>query len=315
MWRYSALLLATLLPSTPAPRRVAAAPEAFIGRWDLTVRTPEGNRPSWIEIRHSGREALVGRFVGPVGSARPIAKVELTGDGMRFAVPPQWEQEAGDIVVEGRPDGGGGLAGSMTLGDGKRLEWTARRAPTLRRSAPPQWGTPVRLIAAGGGLAGWHALGEGENQWRVENGVLRSPKSGVNLATDRTFGDFKLHLEFRYPRGSNSGVYLRGRYEAQIEDVTRDTLPAPDIIGSIYGFLTPSEVAARKPDEWQTYDITLVGRMVTLVLNGKTVVCNQEIPGPTGGALDSDEAAPGPLYLQGDHGPIEYRNITITPAR
>jgi len=100
----------------------------------------------------------------------------------------------------------------------------------------------------------------------------------------------------------------------QIED--SDALePAQDHLGAVYGFLPPSEAAARRPGDWQAYDITLVGRMVTVVLNGKTLIANQEIPGITGGALDSDEAAAGPLTIQGDHGPVEFRNIVLTPAR
>jgi hypothetical protein len=154
----------------------------------------------------------------------------------------------------------------------------------------------------------------GPNQWVVSGGVLRSPRSGANLVTERTFGDFQLHVEFRYPKGSNSGVYLRGRHEVQIQD-DFGTEPASDRFGGIYGFISPSEMAARPAGEWQSYDVTLVGRMVTVVANGHTIICNQEIPGITGGALDSNEGAPGPLMLQGDHGPIEYRNITITPAR
>jgi hypothetical protein len=175
----------------------------------------------------------------------------------------------------------------------------------------PSWGKPFKLFN-GIDLKGWHA--SGENQWKAENGILRSPKSGSNLITDQTFTDFKLHVEFRYPKGSNSGVYLRGRYEVQIEN---DENPEPpnDVIGSIYGFIAPSEPVARAPDEWQSYDITLVGRMVTVVANGKTIICNREIPGITGGALDSKEGEPGPIYFQGDHRPIDYRNIIITPAR
>jgi len=143
---------------------------------------------------------------------------------------------------------------------------------------------------------------------------LRSPKSGVNLRTTRTFGDFKLHIEFRYPKGSNSGVYLRGRHEVQIED---DYGAEPDShrFSGVYGFIEPSEIAALPAGQWQTYDITLIGRMVTVVANGKQVISNREIPGPTGGAIDSNEGTPGPIYLQGDHGPVEYRNIVITPAR
>jgi hypothetical protein len=215
------------------------------------------------------------------------------------------------MAFEGRLEGDR-LAGSMTFPDGKKFDWTGVRAPSLERTAAPTWGEPIRLIPASG-LAGWHAVA-GENQWTVTNGVLSSPKSGANLVTDRKFTDFKLRLEFRYPKGSNSGVYLRGRHEVQIED-NYGLDPAPDRFAGVYGFIQPSEMAARAPGEWQTYEITLVGRMVTVVANGKTVICNREIPGITGGALDSDEGAPGPIMLQGDHGPIEFRNMTITPAR
>ena len=310
--RHTAMLIALVLPRASTGTTVATASPALLGRWDLTVQTPEGNRPSWLEIRHSGHETYVGRFVGPVGSARPIAKIDVIGEEIRFSIPPQWEQEKGDLSFEGRLQGDQ-LTGSMTLGDGKRMTWTAKRAPTLRRRTGPAWGAPVRLFN-GTDLSGWHALEGGNNQWQAANGVLRSPKSGTNLATDRTFSDFKLHIEFRYPAGSNSGVYLRGRYEVQIVDSV-DVEPNDLLLGAVYGFLPPNELVARRPGEWQSFDVTLLGRMVTVVANGKTVVCSREIPGITGGALDSDESAPGPLFLQGDHGPVEYRNIVITPAR
>ena len=310
--RHTAMLIALVLPRASTGTTVATASPALLGRWDLTVQTPEGNRPSWLEIRHSGHETYVGRFVGPVGSARPIAKIDVIGEEIRFSIPPQWEQEKGDLSFEGRLQGDQ-LTGSMTLGDGKRMTWTAKRAPTLRRRTAPAWGAPVRLFN-GTDLSGWHALEGGNNQWQAANGVLRSPKSGTNLATDRTFSDFKLHIEFRYPAGSNSGVYLRGRYEVQIVDSV-DVEPNDLLLGAVYGFLPPNELVARRPGEWQSFDVTLLGRMVTVVANGKTVVCSREIPGITGGALDSDESAPGPLFLQGDHGPVEFRNITVTPAR
>ena len=164
-------------------------------------------------------------------------------------------------------------------------------------------------------LTGWHASGE-TNQWIVKDGVLTSPHSGSNLLTDQTFNDFKLHIEFRYPEGSNSGVYLRGRYEVQIEASHNDE-PLKDKCSVLFMvLLRRSEMASKKPGEWQSYDITLlIGRMVTVVANGKTVICNREIPGPTGGAINSKEGEPGPIYIQGDHGPIDYRNIIITPAK
>ena len=317
MWRFPAGLIAIVMSSAwidgagPAPvvaRR--SAPETIVGRWDITIAAPDRALPSWLEVRPSGNGYLVGQFVGVVGSARPIARVEFTDGVLRFSIPPQWEQGTSDLQVEGRLQGDA-LAGAMTFPDGKRLEWTAKRAPSLRRTAAPRWGAPIRLFN-GTDLTGWHALGT--NQWRAVNGVLQSPKSGANLVTDGTFTDYSLHLEFRYPKGSNSGVYQRGRYEVQIED-SLTTEPQSDLLGGVYGFIAPSEVAAKKPGEWQRFDITLVGRMITVVANGTTVICHREIPGITGGALDSNEGEPGPLLLQGDHGPIEYRNITLRRPR
>jgi hypothetical protein len=136
---------------------------------------------------------------------------------------------------------------------------------------------------------------------------------GTGLITDGTFTNFKLHLEFKYPKGSNSGIYLRGRHEVQIEDGFGKE-PFSRNISGVYGFIDPSENAARKAGEWQSMDITLLGRFVTVVLNDTTVIDNQEIPGITGGALDSNEGEPGPIFIQGDHGPISFRNIILTPA-
>ena len=110
---------------------------------------------------------------------------------------------------------GNDLKGTMRFTDGKIYNWTAIRAPKLAYHKNPKWGEPIQLFN-GKDLSGWKAMGE--NQWVVEDGVLKSPKSGANLVTESTFNDFKLHVEFRYPAGSNSGVYLRGRYEVQIED-------------------------------------------------------------------------------------------------
>lgn len=301
LWAVIFLCTATALKS----QEISHSP--FEGRWDLTVKGGSGEFPSWLEISHSGLNTLVGRFVGGGGSARPISKVNITGNKLSFSIPPQWEKENNDLVVEGTLQGDN-MEGTMQMPDGKQYSWTGSRAPALRRQVQPKWGKPVPLFN-GKDLKGWHT--KGENQWVAESGILRSPHSGSNLLTDQTFSDFKLHIEFKYPKASNSGVYLRGRYEAQIMD-SKGEAPSSGYLGGIYGFLPPSENVAKDAGEWQTYDITLVGRMVTVVLNGITVICNQEIPGITGGALDSREAEPGPIYLQGDHGPIEYRNIQIT---
>ena len=145
------------------------------------------------------------------------------------------------------------------------------------------------------------------------NHILTNVAPGAGLVTRDSFTDFKLHVEFRYPKGSNSGIYLRGRYELQIED-TPGSEPLDDGLGSIYGFLMPSVNAGKQPGEWQTYDVTLVGRLVTVVLNGTRVLCEEPIPGITGEALDSNEGTPGPIYFQGTEGPVEFRNIVLTRA-
>ena len=316
MNRFIALMVVALTSGAGATRSIqpsAAAPRdvRLVGRWDITITTPTGTAPSWLEIDSSGREALVGHIVGIVGNVRPISEIIVEGDSLRFAVPRQWEGGDGALRVVGRLQGDR-LVGRMTFPDNTTLNWQGVRAPRLARAQPPVWGAPIKLLNKND-LNGWQPMGS-SNQWVVSDGVLSSPKSGVNLRTSRTFGDFKLHIEFRYPKESNSGVYLRGRYEVQVED-DYGREPYSHRFSGIYGFVTPSEIVARPAGQWQTYDITLVGRQVTVVANGKMVICNQEIPGITGGALDSNEGEPGPLYLQGDHGPIEYRNIVITPAR
>jgi len=201
------------------------------------------------------------------------------------------------------------LKGTMSYTDGNVYEWVATRAPKLPYEKNPTWGKPMELFT-GKNLNGWHA--SDNNQWSAESGVLKNIKSGTNLITDNSYVDFKLHIEFRYPKEGNSGVYLRGRYEVQIID-SKDLEPSDVLFGGVYGFLEPNEMAAKDANEWQSYDITLIGRRVTIVANGLTIINDQIIPGITGGALDNNEDKPGPFILQGDHSPIEFRNIIVTP--
>ena len=290
----------------------AAQPNApVIGRWDLTVQGANGPYPSWVEVSLSGNRTLVGRFVAGGGSARPIAKVTFADNTMRFAIPPQWDAANNDMTFEGTL-ANDMLTGTIVTSGGEREPFTARRAPALRRSVPSVWGAPTTLFN-GKDLSGWSSFG-GTNNWKVVGTILTNTKPGGNLMTTAKYTDFKLHIEFRYPKKGNSGVYLRGRHEVQVEDISDAELNSTHI-GGVYGFLVPNENAAKGPGVWNTYDITLVGRRVTVVLNGKTVIADQIIPGITGGAIDSDEGAPGPIYLQGDHTTVEYRNIVITPSK
>ncbi|MGH7694807.1 MAG: 3-keto-disaccharide hydrolase [Gemmatimonadaceae bacterium] len=289
------------------------SPPAILGRWDFVVTGSNGTYPSWLEVTTSGRDALVGRFVGQVGSARPIARVEVAANAFHFAIPNQYEEGNGDLRVDGKIDGER-LTGIIVNPNGTSHAFTATHAPSMRRTTSPVWGEPIELFN-GKDLTGWTTQGGGVSKWTAVNGVLTNSASGANLMTTRSFADFKLHLEFRYPKGGNSGVYLRGRHEVQIEDSPERESPLSTHIGGVYGFLTPNENAATAPGEWQTYDITLIGRRVTVVLNGKSVITDQVIPGITGGALDSNEGAPGPILLQGDHTAVEYRNVRLTPAK
>lgn len=310
--RLSILLITLILIGFSETYAQSGIPgEQAAGRWDITVKTNNGSYPSWLGIEKSGIAALVGRFVGGGGSARPISQIkyDTTSKVYSFSIPQQWSRSKKDMNCEFTLKDNK-LSGWMTDTRGNKLMWTAVRVPKLIRTEKPTWGKPIHLLQ--NGLSGW--IVPPNSHWRIENGILDNTKGGGgNLVTKQKFTDFKLHVEFRYPAGSNSGVYLRGRYEAQIVD-SYGVEPDSHFLGGIYGFIDPSVNASKKAGQWQTYDITLLGRMVTVDLNGVNVICNREIPGITGGALNSNEAEPGPIMLQGDHGRVEFRNIVLTPA-
>jgi len=291
----------------------AASVQPFLGRWDLTLKTPGHDSPSWLEITQEGGQ-LQARLVSRWGHARPLPKVEISNGQITFVSPKEEEDRKDDMVFTGKLSGKT-LVGTTTGPDGTTWQWTGVRAPSLKRTSAPQWGKPAQLFN-GKDLSGWKMSDpKATAVWKVENGTLVSPGHGPELISDAKFEDFKLHVEFNCAKGSNSGVYLRGRYELQIEDDPEPEGPTMRT-GGIYGFLSATPEQPRKPGEWQTYDITLVGRTVTVVQNGHTIIDQQEIPGITGGALDSAEGQPGPIYLQGSEvGHVAFRNITITPAK
>ncbi|MGB3774047.1 MAG: DUF1080 domain-containing protein, partial [Leeuwenhoekiella sp.] len=270
------------------------------GKWDLIMTKDGKEMPSWLEVKHSGNNTLVGRFVYAFGSARPIAEVMVNEDQFNFSIPPQWEPEGQDMQFEGKMNDGN-ITGTMIYTDGSKATWKGTPQPLFENKPNSVWGEPMNLLNMDN-LEGWHAMGD--NQWEINDGILKSPKSGSNLVTNEEFQDFKLHIEFRYPEGSNSGVYLRGRYEVQITD-SYGKQPSDIEFGAVYGFLQPNAMTSNPAGQWQAYDITLIGNRVSIVANGIPVITDQIIPGITGGALDSAEGEPGPFMLQGDHGLIE----------
>jgi hypothetical protein len=284
---------------------------AFLGRWDLTLKAPDRDYPSWLEVSEEGG-ILRARMVGRWGHARALPKVEFSNGRLTFVSPKEEEETPTDITFEGQLVGNT-LSGTISGLKGGTWQWTGTRAPSLKEKAAPQWGKVIQLFN-GKDLTGWNPSGPPTSTWKVEKGNLVSPGNGPELISNSKFDDFKLHVEFNCGPSSNSGVYLRGRYEVQIETDSADEPPSHHT-GGIYGFLTPTPELPRKADEWQSFDITLVGRWVTVVQNGQTIIDHQEIPGITGGALDSHEGLPGPIYLQGsEKGHVAYRSIVITPA-
>jgi hypothetical protein len=310
-----AAALAALLAATPV---AAQSPQAgfadpLLGRWDLTIEAADGAYPSWLEVRLRTETELMGRFVGRVGSARYASDIAYADGRVTLRVPVQYEPDIDALRFEGTVRGDR-IEGTTLAADGAAVRFTATRAPALAPRAKPRWRSRMPL-SNGRDLKGWTPRSaQHPGCWRVQGAVLAATPPCVDLVSDATFRDFRLHAELRFPPGSNSGIYLRGRYEVQIQDDLGRALD-PLRMGGVYGFIAPSFDAARAAGEWQTLDVELVGRFVTVVLNGTTIVDDQEIPGITGGALDSDEGAPGPIMLQGDHGPIEFRNLSIATAR
>ncbi len=306
----------------------------FTGRWSLYLPGGAG----WLEVRQE-EGYMDGDVLWYGGSVIPVSSMFLRGDTLFFT-------RSREIVRERDQSGKpvrihtvtnwmnavldqGQLKGRAyyTGWGGQKLNFctfTGEKIPPL----PPapdlsrvEYGKPVTLFN-GKDLTGWELVDPSLlNGFKVENGVLvNDPEQGEgedhvvcgNLRTVREFKDFNLKIDVNVPEGSNSGIYLRGIYEVQVTDSYGKPLDSHNM-GAIYSRITP-EVSAGKPaGQWQSMDITFCDRHVTVVLNGTTIIDNQPLLGVTGGAISADEFSPGPLFLQGDHGPVSYRNIVLTP--
>lgn len=309
-----ALCLCLLALAAPAFAQAPGFADAVLGRWDLTVQGADGvSYPSWLEVRLRKENELMASFVGRFGSMRYASKAEYKDGQLTVAIPAQYEVAPKELVFTGKLNGEQ-LAGSVIDEKGQTIQWTGKRAPALTPGKTVTWGQPIQLFN-GKDLSGWKLRNDARgNCWSVADGLLVNKTPCVDIISEQKFTDFKAHIEFQTVPNGNSGVYLRGRYEVQISDGFNQVLDSLRM-GAVYGWLKPLVNAAKKPGEWQALDITLVGRKVTVVFNGQTLIENETIPGITGGALDSDEAAPGPLMLQGDHTKILYRKIEVTPAK
>ena len=305
---------------------------ALGGNWALKM--PNGSA-GWMTL--SVRDGALYGELWTVGSPKRLTHLELQGKALRF----QRKCRVGKPEFPGGPPSGDRVACQhVATSDGKTIR-VVMHQPTgdgqLREVAfhgkrlsplPPRpdlaqlkFGPPIQLFN-GRDLTGWKLTNDRQlNGWKAVDGVLvnTTPKLDFqpysrygNLRTVRAFTDFRLEIDFRVPPGGNSGIYLRGMYEAQVVD--RDSkMQGIYGVGAIFGRIAPRNNAGRAGGQWQHYDIILVDRHVTVVLNGTKVIDNQPIPGCTNGALQADESLPGPLYLQGDHTAVSYRNIILHP--
>ncbi|NJN25872.1 MAG: DUF1080 domain-containing protein [Cyclobacteriaceae bacterium] len=303
----------------------------YLGRWALHFEEGMG----WLEVRQE-KGYLDADLLWRWGSVTPVADVYVI-DGKLTVTrtftakfedahgKPRHQTITSILQLNGSQNH---LVGTMTEpkneGDGATVFYVhANRIADL----PPtpdlsnvKFGSPIDLLA--NGLQDWQLMEKGAiNGWKMENGVLVNDpvqKEGTphiqygNIRTNAVFEDFNLKLEVNVPEGSNSGVYLKGLYEVQVVDSYGKDLDSHHM-GALYSRIVPSEAAEKKAGTWQTMDITLLDRHLTVMLNGKKIIDNQAVWGITGGAITSDESKPGPLYLQGDHGKVSYKNIVLKP--
>jgi hypothetical protein len=325
-------LLASLC--TLAFPRFGAAENAFLGNWALTL---PGGQTGWLGVESSG-DGIKAEMLWAAGSVFPLDSTRLED---RKLVLTRIHETDGK-TPDGKPtkikftetitatlDGQTlKLTTVSTRADGKgenRAEFSGKRLPPMPPSpdlSKVKFGTPIELIN-GTNLDGWRLTDpNAANGWNAKAGILSNDqkqqegkphKNYGNLRTDAEFEDFSLHAETRLSKDGNSGIYLRGIYEVQVFDSFGKPLDSHNM-GAIYSRITPAASVEKPAGEWQTLDITLVNRHASVVLNGTKIIDNQPVLGPTGGALWPEVDRPGPIYLQGDHTGIEYRNLVLRPA-
>ncbi len=301
-------LVASLLVATAAHAQPASA-EGFLGRWNLTGTGDDSNAVFWLEVsRDDGK--LTGRFLNRGGSPVPLASVDVKGNELVFttAAPEGRTGQTHRATLQN-----GRLTGSVQMRD-RTLNWVGVRPPVwpaANANGAHTYGTPVELVT--GSLDPWTLQRPDRPAgWTFEDGVMTNAAKANNLVSKQTFKDFRIQAEYKVDKGSNSGIYLRGRYELQVlDDYGRE--PEEHQHMAVYAWTKPLVNASKQAGEWQTMEAVLVGNRLTVTLNGTKVHDNVEIQAITGGALDANETEPGPIMLQGDHGKVWFRRVTVTP--
>ncbi len=307
------LVALSFLPALFTPAFAQSSGNQFVGRWDFNITTPRGTGASWLGV--TDKNGTLDVWYQPTGgNVYELKNVKVEGPRLMLTVSPP-NSRRGTVTWELQSAGKDKLTGTEKRGD-RTIPLTGVRAPELNHPWPKAWSKPVALFN-GKNLDGWEPIGNvANNHWVVKDGYLVNEAHGANLKTTRNFEDFKLHFEVNCPDNANSGMYLRGRYEIQLEYEPAGSEPPERGMGAIYGRLAPKVNLPRKPGQWETFDVTLVGRTVTIARDGVTTIDRQVIDGITGGALNANEGEPGPFYIQGDHtGGLKFRNITVSTAQ
>jgi len=327
------ILFCAALVLNAAPTR-AVDTNPFVGNWALTI---PGGGAGWLGVVEKDGK-LTASILWGGGSVLPVDAVKVDGDKLVVTriQRSQRRNAAGQTVrttttetITASIDGDNMKLSTVSKRqDGTefgKADFTGKRIPPVGPApdlSKVKFGEPIVLFN-GKNLDGLRLVEQGSvSGWSVKDGVLtnnpvqepgKPHKNYGNIRTDREFEDFNLTLETMVPKGGNSGIYLRGIYEVQVADTYGNRLDSHNM-GGIYSRITPTIAAEKPAGEWQTYDITLVDRHVTVILNGKKIIDNQALLGCTGGALWSDQFRPGPIYLQGDHTGVNYRTIVIRPV-
>jgi len=298
-----------------------AADQDFNGRWDITTNTQPRPRAWWVELTGVGTPQAAGKFVSAFGGdMNKIDKIEVVSGELHFTINapagrPGSQNQQRNALFTARLNGGK-LDGTFQSEGQTRPPtlWTGVRAPVIADKDDGSWkkGQPIALFN-GKDITGWKALNpDTEMKWTVVDGVLRNAPPTTDIVSEQKFWNFEAHIDFRIIANSNSGIGLRGRYEIQVlEDYGKP--PNSHGAGALYSRVTPSVNASKPPGEWQSYDIRLVGRTLTVVFNGTKVLDKVEVEGLTAIADNSSEGEPGPFIIQGDHSYVEIRNFVVTP--
>ncbi len=294
-----------------------AADKDFNGRWDIKVDNNANRRAWWLEVNGAGTPKMSGKFISALGGDLNIIDNLAVKDGtlsFSFERKANKNNPAAKLVYAAKLVNGQLIGEHFIEGKPAKTPFTGKRAPVLKDKDDNSWkrGKAVELFN-GKDLANWAAMVPGkELGWKVEDGIMKNVAGANNLVSAEKFWNFELHCEFKIGAHSNGGLGLRGRYEIQIIDDFGKPAGSHGT-GALYSRIVPSENASKAPGEWQTYDIRLVGHFVTVTVNGKKVIDKGVVEGLTAMAHDWDESAPGPISVQGDHGPVEIRKLTVTP--